>query len=280
MFTQFGETGKYPGVSITGSACSLNCDHCGAKILHTMPNCNTPEKLVNYAIDAEKKGAVGILVSGGSLKNGKLPWEKFAPALKIIRQETNLFLSVHCGFPDDAQMKLLKSTGINQALIDVIGDDEVAQRVYHLPPNIAKNAAISAFESDVEIVPHVLVGLDYGKPSGEEKALELISRYNPKKVVIIALRPTAGTPMKKSEPPTPERIIEIIKLAKNLMPTAKINLGCARPGGLHKRKLDKLALLAGVDGISVPANGTYEMAIEMGFEVFKHPTCCSMNISE
>lgn len=277
MFSQLGETGKYPGVSITGHHCALNCDHCGAKILHTMPDCDTPEKLLKYAMDAEKNGALGMLVSGGSKPSGKLPWEVFADTLKKIKEQTKLFLSVHCGFPDDRQMKLLEDAGIDQALIDVIGDDEVAQKVYHLPSGFAEKAVDAAFSTSIEIVPHVLVGLNYGKFSNEENAVNILKKYNPRKVVIIALRPTKDTPMAKVTPPTPGRVAEVIRYAKKSLPESIINLGCARPVGYHKRELDKLAIEAGVDGVAVPALGTLEWAIENGYEIKKYPTCCSMN---
>ncbi|MEZ4812251.1 MAG: radical SAM protein [Caldisericia bacterium] len=279
MFSQLGETGKYPGVSITGRHCDLNCDHCGAKILHTMPDCNTPEKLLEYAKNAEKNGALGMLVSGGSHPSGKLPWEVFANTLKIIKKETNLFLSVHCGFPDKEQMKLLEEARIDQALIDVIGSDEIARKVYHLPSGFAKKAVDAAFSTTIEVVPHILVGLNYGKNSEEESAIDILRKYNPKKIVIIALRPTKDTPMENVTPPSPQRVTEVIKYAKTVLPESTVNLGCARPVGYHKRELDKLALLAGVDGIAVPALGTYEWAAENGFEIKKYPTCCSMNNS-
>jgi len=276
MFTMFGKTGRYPGVSVTGAGCSLNCDHCGKKILETMPNCSTPESLLDYAKKAEKNNALGILVSGGSNFNGMLPWERFAPALTKIKEQTNLFLSVHCGFPTESQMILLKSAGIDQALIDIIGSDQIAQDIYHLPAGVAKRAVRTAFESGVEIVPHILVGLNYGKYSNEENAVDVISEYKPNKVVIIALRPTKGTPMHKSIPPTPERVAEVIRYTKQYLPSSVINLGCARPVGLHKRKLDILALKEGVDGIAVPSNHTFDWATGNGFEVIEQPTCCSM----
>ena len=177
MFTQLGKTGRYPGVSITGSSCTLNCDHCRAKILEMMPDCSSPDKLLEYAKKAEEDGAFGILVSGGSDSYGRLPWERFATTLKAIKDETNLFLSVHCGFPTKSQMALLKSSGVNQALIDVIACNQTAMDVYHLPSGTSETATINAFESGVEIVPHVLVGLNYGKYSNEEEAIDIISRY-------------------------------------------------------------------------------------------------------
>ncbi|HOU07833.1 MAG TPA: radical SAM protein [Caldisericia bacterium] len=276
MFTVDGETGIYPAVSITGKTCILMCNHCMAHILCTMPDCSTPEKLVEFALKANSSGARGILVSGGSDKNGKLPWETFWPALLEIKQKTKLILSVHSGFVDEDQARLLKQAKVDQALIDVIGSDDVARRIYKLPNGIAARAVDAVFQSGLHVVPHVLVGLDYGKPSDEEKALEMIARYSPKTVVIIALRPSRHTPMGEANPPTPERVAEIIGLAKSLMPRTFINLGCARPVGEHKRQTDILAIRAGVDGIAVPSKQAEEEAARLGLTIIKHPTCCSL----
>jgi len=273
---QFGEKGRYPAVSITGSKCDLMCDHCKAHILETMPDASTPEKLINQALEAKNEGAVGILVSGGSDIYGKLPWENFVEALKFIVRTTSLHVSIHTGFLDEAQVKLIKDSGIDQALIDVIGSDEIAQRIYKLPPGVAEKSVKTLFESGIEVIPHVLAGLDHGKSSSEEHALEIISNYNPKNVVIIAMRPSRQTPMGLDKPPSPERIAELIKLAKKLMPHTLINLGCARPVGKHKAQTDMLALQAGVDGIAVPSREAYVEAERLGLDVVFKPTCCSM----
>lgn len=280
MFTLYGKTGRYPAVSITGSKCDLMCDHCMAHLLVTMPDCSTPEKLLEYALESDARGDVGLLVSGGSDFEGKLPWETFASTLAQIKARTKLHLSVHSGFATHSQAKLLKEARVDQALIDIIGTDEVAKKVYHINLDIVKNSLDAVFSAGLNVVPHVLVGLDYGHQSGEEHALEMISKYNPKTLVIIALRPSKQTKMGSIVPPTPERIADVIKLAKKLMPQTFVNLGCARPVGTHKQKTDKLAIDAGVDGLAVPSLEATEYAKSLGIDVVDHPTCCSMILYE
>ncbi len=276
MFTLFGKTGRYPAVSITGVHCDLMCDHCMAHLLVTMPDCSTPEKLLDYALECDARGDVGLLVSGGSDTEGRLPWEKFAPTLAKIKGKTSLHLSVHTGFATPSQTKLLKEAGVDQALIDIIGTDEVARKIYHINLEIVEKSLDAVFSAGLQVVPHVLVGLDYGRESGEEHALEMISKYNPKTLVIIALRPSKQTKMGSIIPPTPERIADIIRLAKKLMPKTFVNLGCARPVGTHKQTTDRLAIEAGVDGLAVPSLEAVNYAKSLGIEVEEHPTCCSM----
>jgi uncharacterized radical SAM superfamily protein len=280
MFTLYGKTGRYPAVSITGSKCDLMCDHCMAHLLVTMPDCSTPQKLLEYALESDAKGDVGLLVSGGSDHEGRLPWEGFADTLAKIKSQTKLHLSVHTGFATHSQAKLLKDSGVDQALIDIIGSDEVARKIYHINLDIVKNSLDAVFSAGLNVVPHVLVGLDYGFESGEEHALEMISHYNTKTLVVIALRPSKQTKMGTIVPPTPERIADIIKLAKQLMPGTFVNLGCARPVGTHKQKTDRLAIDAGVDGLAVPSQDATDYAKSLGIEVFEHPTCCSMILYE
>jgi hypothetical protein len=86
MFYCDGVRGKYPGISITGSQCSLSCDHCGALILETMIPAQDPRELVRKCIQLERKGNHGVLLSGGCNTQGKLPWHKFVSAIAEIKR--------------------------------------------------------------------------------------------------------------------------------------------------------------------------------------------------
>ena len=62
----------FPSISITGSACSLKCKHCGGKVLNTMIPAHTPEELINVCVSLKEKGALGCLISGGCLPDGSI----------------------------------------------------------------------------------------------------------------------------------------------------------------------------------------------------------------
>src|SRR3989304_297051 len=53
----------------------------------------------------------------------------------------------------------------------------------------------------VPLVPHIVLGLHYGKLLGEWTALEMIARHRPKLVVLVVLRPLYGTPRGAAAPP-------------------------------------------------------------------------------
>ncbi|HOO97151.1 MAG TPA: hypothetical protein PKV16_02610 [Caldisericia bacterium] len=276
MFTIHGRTGRYPGVSLTGSRCDLMCDHCKGTLLRAIPDCSTPEKLVEFAKKAHERKDYGMLLSGGLNTSGRADWAVFRDAIKEIKDTTDLYISAHVGFPTDQDIKNLKEAGIDQTLIDVIGDDLVAQRVYKIQPGVARDSAIRLLESGLRVAPHILIGLNEGSLSGEMDAVSLISNYDVDKVVFIVLRPTAGTPMENVLPPSPSEVAEVISYARNKLPDRIINLGCVRPAGYHKKELDILAIKAGVDGIAIPAPETIQAAKDLGIDFVEYPICCSM----
>ena len=64
---------QFPSISVTGSDCSLNCEHCDKKYLQHMLKGNT-EELFNSALKKIiEKGGSGALLSGGCEEDGTVP---------------------------------------------------------------------------------------------------------------------------------------------------------------------------------------------------------------
>lgn len=276
MFFCNGVKGKYPGISITGSQCSLTCDHCGALILETMIPAETPEKLLEKCIRLEKMGNYGVLLSGGCTKKGKLPWHKFIPTIAEIKQKTKLFISIHSGLIDDRDAVALKAAGVDQALIDVVGNDETYQKVYHVPFGVVEiQKTMEALQkADLPTVPHVVCGLDYGRITGEKQALEMISQFTVDQVVIVSLMNLAGTRMEKVIPPDAHDVAHIIATARTLMPKTAISLGCARQRG--NVLMETLAIDAGINRMALPSEEAILRAKFHGLEIRYQKTCCSV----
>jgi hypothetical protein len=57
-------------------------------------------------------------------------------------------------------------------------------------------------------------------------------------------------------------------------------LGCARPPGRAKVEIDTYAVLAGLNGIAHPSDGTVELAARVGRDVRVTPACCSIALGE
>ncbi|OQY45087.1 MAG: hypothetical protein B6240_09355 [Desulfobacteraceae bacterium 4572_87] len=276
MFFCNGVRGKYPGISITGSQCSLSCDHCGALILETMIPAENPKELLAKCIQLEKRGNHGVLLSGGCSRNGKLPWKKFIPAIAEIKEKTDLFISIHSGLVDLSDALALKAAGVDQALIDVIGNDETYQKVYHVPFGVAEiQKAMEALQkADLPTVPHVVCGLDYGRINGETEALKMISQFSVDQVVIVSLMNLARTKMEKVIPPDAHDVARIIATARSLMPKTSISLGCARQRG--NTLMETLAIDAGVNRMALPSEEAVLRAKFHGLEIHYQKTCCSV----
>lgn len=277
MFSCNGLFGKYPAISITGSHCDLQCDHCRASILRPMIPAKTPDALVGKCLGLAEKGNHGVLISGGCDEEGRLPWEKFLPAIKEIKRETNLYISIHSGLVDYSMALRLKEAGVDQALIDVIGDDETYQNIYHVPFGISRieSSLESLKRAHLPIVPHIVCGLNFGKIKGERKAIEMISQLDVEQVVIVSLMRIQGTPMWSVDPPGAEEIAEIIVETRFKLPNVRISLGCARQRG--DSYLEILAIDAGVNQMALPSEEAIRRSMHYGLEIRYQRTCCSVS---
>lgn len=270
-------SGKYPAISITGSECELQCDHCQAKILEPMIDGSDPQFLIKKALSLAEKGTHGILISGGCDQNGHLPWDNYISAIKEIKKKSGLYISIHCGLVDDRTANDLKEVGVDQALIDVIGDDDTLKALYHVPFGISR--IISSMEAldhaGIPIVPHIVCGLHFGKIKGEGEAIKIISRFNVQQVVIVALMTIPGTPLWGLGTPKAEEIAELITEARFQMPDIPISLGCARKRG--DTRLEMLAIDAGINRMALPSEEAIEHAKDLGLKIRFQKTCCSVS---
>lgn len=267
----------FPSISITGSSCALKCKHCNGRVLDTMVPSMTPEGLFDVCAKLKKDGAIGCLISGGCLPDGSVPIDKFIDAIAKIKQELGLIVVVHTGVIDLPTAKRLKSAGVDAALIDIIGSDETIREIYHLDVTVFDyEKSLQAFsESGIPFVPHVLVGLHYGRLKGELKALKMIAKYSPSAVITIAFMPIHGTPMENVKPPEPEDIARILASARLLLPETPIVLGCMRPKGEPRKMIDLLAVRAGVDAIAFPVEEAIQLAESLNLDLSFSSLCCS-----
>lgn len=267
----------FPSISVTGSSCALKCKHCGGKVLNTMFPATTPSDLINLCAELKRKGAVGCLISGGCLPDGSVPLDKFVDGIAEVKRNMGLTLVVHTGVIDFSTARRLKEAGVDAALIDIIGSDETIREIYQLNVKVEDydRSLRALHKSGISFVPHVLVGLHYGKLKGEFQALKMISKYSPSAVIIIALMPIHGTPMENVSSPKPKDIVRVLATARLMMPRTPIVLGCMRPKGEHKVRTDTLAVNAGVNAIAFPAEEAVQLAESLGLEVTFSSLCCS-----
>ena len=267
----------FPTVSVTGSGCALKCKHCGGIVLNTMYSAVTPEELLNTCATLKEKGAKGCLISGGCLPNGTVPLGGFMTTIAKIKKHLGLTVFVHTGIVDFATADALKKAGVDAALIDIIGSNETVREIYNLDITVKDYAdslrALAAAE--MPFVPHVVVGLHYGKLKGEWKALELISKYAPSALVVIAFMPIRNTEMEKNKPPRPQDIARVLAGGRLLFPDTPLVLGCMRPRDERRGETEILAIKAGVDAIAFPTEQAVRFAENQKLKVSFSSYCCS-----
>jgi hypothetical protein len=267
----------FPTISVTGKSCALKCKHCGGKILETMYPATTPKKMLELCAELKHDGALGCLISGGCLPDGSVPLAKFVDVLGKVKRELGLTVFVHTGIIDFDTAEKLRNAGTDAALIDIIGSDETIKEIYNLNVTVKdyENSLRALHEADIAFVPHVIVGLHYGKLKGEFNALKMISQYNPSALVIIAFMPIHGTEMATAKTPKPIDIAKVITAARLMFPQTPLVLGCMRPKGKHRVETDILALKAGVNAIAFPAEEAVKFAENQGYSIFFSSFCCS-----
>jgi hypothetical protein len=267
----------FPTISVTGKSCALKCKHCGGKVLNTMYSAATPEKLFGLCMKLKRKGALGCLISGGCLPDGSVPLGKFIDVIEKVKRELSLTVIVHTGIIDFNTAERLRNARVDAALIDIIGSDETIREIYRLNLTVKayEDSLMALHEAGVAFVPHVIVGLHYGELKGELHALEMISKYKPSALVIIAFMPIHGTKMENVAPPEPLDVAKVLVTARLMFPQTPLALGCMRPKGKHRVKTDILAVKAGVNAIAFPTEEAIKFAEKQGYETAFSSLCCS-----
>jgi len=270
---------SFPAFSVTAGGCALDCDHCQAKILEPMIPATNPEMLERKVRELiALQDLRGFLLSGGSNKKNEIRYERYYPAIERLKREfPHLKIAIHSALTDEARARGMADAGVDTAMMDVIGAQETIRDVYHLDRPVedfeATLAALCA--TKMEVVPHVVVGLHYGKILGEPRALDIVSRHRVHSLVLVVVMPFYARPGTFQTPDARE-VGRIFLEARRRIPDREVLLGCARPPGLHRRVTDAYAVMAGLDGIAFPAEGTLAVAHAIGRPAVQEHACCSM----
>ena len=269
---------RFLPVSVTGSACALQCDHCRSKVLEGMVSVKLEEDLFSVARRLHAQGSEGLLVSGGSSRTGGVPLLKHLVHVPRIRDELGMKVIVHSGVVSPALAAALAEAGVDGVMLDIIGAEETIRDVYHLDlePADFERALALLDGHGLRIIPHIVLGLHYGRFLGEQTALEMIARYPVSTLILVVLVPLVGTPMAHLPPPPVDEVVAFFETARLALPTTKVNLGCARPLGDLKLELDIAAVDLGLNGIAYPGEGTIAYARSRGLEPKLYEYCCSL----
>lgn len=270
---------RFRAVSVTGSACALQCDHCQAKVLDSMISVRAGQDLFEVARSLHERGGEGILVSGGSTRRGGVPLAPHLRHVERIKAELGMKVVIHSGVVDQKLAEAIADSGADAVMLDIIGADETIRDVYHLDLSVDDfdRALALLAERNLRIIPHIVLGLHYGRFLGEHRALEMIRAHPVSTLILVVLVPLVGTPMAHLPPPAVDDVVGFFESARLAMPTTRINLGCARPMADMKATLDRAAVDLGLNGIAYPAEGAIDYARSRGLEPKLYEWCCSMS---
>jgi len=247
---------RFPAISITGGKCALKCEHCDRKYLSSMRKITENSALERFLMDLSKKEGVGALISGGSERDGSVPLLNFLDTIKKIKNHTNLIINTHTGLLNEDTAKKLADAKVDIVSFDITMDEEIVRDIYHLNIELSeyKRAIDLLKKYNLNIIPHICIGLYYGKLHKELDCIKFIeqTKINPSLIVIIVLIPPKDSKT-RFETPRPEDIAKVIALIRFIFPKTEISLGCMRPRGKTKIELEKYALNAGITRIEIPS---------------------------
>ncbi|MFX1327714.1 MAG: radical SAM protein [Promethearchaeota archaeon] len=277
----YNPTKRFPAISITGTECSLDCEHCNKKYLKGMKPILENQDLEKFLFELYKKKGVGALISGGSKLDGSVPLLNFLNTIKKVKRETNLIINTHSGLLNEETAKKLADANVDIVSFDINMDKEVIKDIYHLDIelNEYKRAIDLLKKYKLNIVPHICVGLHYGKLNKELETIKFIKEtiIDPSLIVIIALIPPKDSKI-KFELIKAEEIAKVIAILRFAFPKTELSLGCMRPRGKIKTEIEKMSIKSGITRIEIPSRDTlkwlktYNSKIQLKF----FSACCAI----
>ncbi|MHB8347242.1 MAG: radical SAM protein [Acidiferrobacterales bacterium] len=273
----------WPAVSITGGDCKLQCDHCKAKILEPMIAARTPEALWRVVDEIVADGAGGMLLTGGSNHRNEVEYTAFYPTIRRIKDRYPGFrIAVHTALADAGAARAMADAGIDVAMMDVIGSQDTITQVYHLRRTVDdfERTLEVLVDSGMKVVPHIVIGLHYGRLLGEWNALEIIARHRPDAVVLVVVMPFYATERRPFVTPDAAEVGRFFMQSRAALPEIPLLLGCARPSGQTRTLIDTYAVMAGMNGMAHPSDGMVELAARLERRVRITPACCSIAVGD
>lgn len=273
----------WPAISITGADCKLQCDHCKAKILEPMIAARTPDELWRTVNEQIELGAQGMLLTGGSNHRNEVEYDAFYPTIRRIKDAHPQFrIAMHTALVDMDIARRMEDSGIDAAMMDVIGSQDTITQVYHLKRDVEDFERTLEYlvSTELKVVPHIVLGLHYGHFLGEWNALEMVRRHRPTALVLVVVMPFYAPEHRPYVTPDTREVGRFFMDARSALPDIPLLLGCARPTGRPKSEIDSYAVMAGLNGIAHPADGMVELAARMERDVRVTPACCSIAIGD
>ncbi len=251
-------------LSTTGRKCPSSCAHCGGVYLQNMLPL---EDMFRIRSDVKS-----YLVSGGCNKKGKIPHLEKINELQALSQKGPI--NLHSGLVTEEEAEKLGRLA-EVVSFDLVLDREVIAGVYGFDVSTEDYLfSYRALQKYVRVVPHLCLGLKAGKIDKEYETLELLREEKPEAVCFLIFTPTPGTSFARCQPPPLDTVFRFLEMARRMLPSAFLHLGCMRPGGPYRAELDSRAIRIGIDRIVQPAPPARKMAREARGKITWSEECC------
>ena len=258
-------------ITLTGQSCALNCAHCGGhylKGMRSVPEIKAQGALnLNYAFRS-------ALISGGCTLEGKVPFTQQLDFLHKLKQDVRL--NFHVGLLDEDEILFLKDLA-DVVSFDFVADSETIEEVYGLKKGLEDYSRVyQALREVVPVMPHLTLGLRGGQWGGEEKALDALEELGLDGLIFNVFIPTPGTRYAQKPPLPVEEVIRFLVAARMRFPDTSLALGCMRPKGRYRQRLDEAAVALGLNRLVMPTPGARRLADELGLRVIRGEECCAL----
>jgi uncharacterized radical SAM superfamily protein len=300
---------SFINISLTGAKCQLMCSHCKALLLKDMVDINNspqfkssnksvikseieikpeinpgiePNRLQDIINNFGPDNVNGILVSGGFDKSGRLPLDlKVIEEMKelkcLVKEKIKIF--IHLGFVNDEEIKQIKGSCIDGALVNIFSDRHAIEEVYNLKGFAPQDFYINLKKiksAGIKVAPHLILGLGGRQNTkGEFASIDEISKTGSDGLVFAIEKKLSKSHRLGYSEVYANDVIKLFEYAKTIMPDVPLALGCARPPGPVFENLEIELLKRGVDSIAFPSERTVDFAIENGIDFKFTQQCCA-----
>ncbi len=238
----------YVSLSLSGTACALNCEFCNREYLRSMIPAISPESLENVMAHLYRRGARGFLLSGGFTKEGYLMIkEEHLRAVARFKRDNDVVISMHTGLMPSRLLGKAWEAGIDFIDFEIPPSNEYLKRVKGLASKtvddyLRKLDEILSYSRGWG-VPHLILDSVASTPDNEVAIIEEVSERRPRLfVALVEIRP--------SPPNNLDRVLKALGRARRAF--REVSLGCMRSPKL-KRLLDDIVVREGlVDRITSP----------------------------
>ncbi len=249
-------------LSLTGRQCALRCAHCGGHYLKGM----------RPIWEADPDRSTSCLISGGCDLTGRVP--VLAHLDRVRAWRPGRILNWHVGFVSEAEMEAIAPL-VDVVSFDFVGDNETIHEVYGLDRTVEDYVeTYRLLRRYARTLPHVTIGLRGGSLGHERPALDRLQELGVDGLVFLVFIPTPGTPFADREPPPPQAVAELLAEARVQFPAVPLYLGCMRPKGRYRDRLDPLAVQAGMNVVVSPSRSARQRAAELGLAAREIRECC------